>query len=92
VDEWKKSDVHKWLAVLQMSKYEESFKTVSGKASIDCLSAVYQGPVAPLTALSMLQRLLQLSAADVYRFAGNKQDADTLLESIQSLRETGVRK
>ncbi len=39
----------------------------------------------------MLQRLLQLSAADVYRFAASKQDADTLLESIQSLRETGVR-
>ena len=39
----------------------------------------------------MLQRLLQLSAADVYRFAVSKQDADTLLESIQALRETGVR-
>lgn len=35
--------------------------------------------------------MLQLSAADVYRFADNKQDADVLLESIQSLRETGVR-
>ena len=33
VEDWKKSDVYKWLAVLQMSKYEESFKTVSGKAS-----------------------------------------------------------
>lgn len=66
VEDWKKSDVNKWLAVLQMSKYEESFKTVSGK------------------------RVLQLSAADVYRFADNKQDADTLLESIQSLRETGM--
>ena len=38
-----------------------------------------------------IQRLLQLSAADVYRFADSKQDADTLLESIRSLRETGVR-
>lgn len=38
----------------------------------------------------LMQRVLQLSAADVYRFADNKQDADTLLESIQSLRETGV--
>ena len=37
-----------------------------------------------------LQRLLQLSAADVYRFADSKQDADTLLESIRLLRETGV--
>ncbi|KAL0023967.1 hypothetical protein WJX77_004039 [Trebouxia sp. C0004] len=66
VEDWKKGDVNKWLAVLQLSKYEDSFKTVSGK------------------------RLLQLSAADVYRFAANKQDADTLLESIQSLRETGL--
>lgn len=38
----------------------------------------------------LLQRLLQLSAADIYRFAENKQDADLLLEAIQSLRETGV--
>lgn len=66
VEDWKKGDVNKWLAVLQLSKYEESFKTISGK------------------------RLLQLSAADVYRFAASKQDADTLLESIQSLRETGM--
>lgn len=40
--------------------------------------------------LALLQRLVQLSAADIYRFADNKQDADLLLESIQSLRETGV--
>ncbi|DBA71896.1 TPA: hypothetical protein ACH3X2_010942 [Trebouxia sp. C0005] len=66
VEDWKKGDVNKWLAVLQLSKYEDSFKTVSGK------------------------RLLQLSAADVYRFAASKQDADTLLESIRSLRETGM--
>ena len=38
----------------------------------------------------LVQRVLQLSAADVYRFAENKQDADVLLESVQSLRETGV--
>lgn len=38
----------------------------------------------------LVQRLLQLSAADVFRFAHNKQDADTFLESIRSLRETGV--
>ncbi|KAL3156386.1 hypothetical protein ABBQ38_000700 [Trebouxia sp. C0009 RCD-2024] len=38
----------------------------------------------------LVQRLLQLSAADVFRFAHNKQDADTFLESIRSLRETGT--
>ena len=33
VEDWKKGDVYKWLGVLQMSKYEDAFKTISGKAS-----------------------------------------------------------
>ncbi|KAL3132079.1 hypothetical protein ABBQ32_008689 [Trebouxia sp. C0010 RCD-2024] len=66
VEDWKKADISKWLALLQLTQYEDSFKSMSGK------------------------RLLQLSAADIYRFADNKPDADTLLESIRSLRETGT--
>lgn len=31
VEDWKKTDISKWLAVLDMTKYENSFKTVSGK-------------------------------------------------------------
>ena len=90
VGDWKKTDVSKWLATLGMSKYEECFKTMSGKARMTV-------PVPAVSVINKcahlggdLQRLLQLSAADVYRFAENKHDADRLLESIQSLRDTGV--
>lgn len=31
VEDWKKGDVSKWLDALQMSKYDDAFKTVSGK-------------------------------------------------------------
>ena len=31
VEDWKKTDISKWLAVLDMTKYENSFKSVSGK-------------------------------------------------------------
>ena len=33
VEDWKKSDVGKWLDTMQMKKYEDAFKTVSGKVS-----------------------------------------------------------
>ena len=104
VEDWKKSDVYKWLSVLEMSKYEDAFKNISGKArqnrtSTHCCTATKRSRIY-VVALKLgmlnsaqpvcLQRVLQLSAADVYRFAENKQDADVLLESVQSLRETGV--
>ena len=91
IEDWKKSDVYKWLSVLQMSKYEEAFKSVSGKACRQTPdTSQLQCESKSKSLLFCLQRVLQLSAADVYRFAENKQDADVLLESIQSLRETGV--
>ena len=31
VEDWKKNDISMWLAVLDMTKYENSFKNVSGK-------------------------------------------------------------
>ena len=37
-----------------------------------------------------MQRLLQLTAADLYMMVETKADADTLLEAIQELRENGV--
>ena len=92
IEDWKKSDVYKWLSVLELSKYEEAFKNISGKASWQgCHITKASRQKHALSLVFCLQRVLQLSAADVYRFAENKQDADVLLESIQSLRETGVR-
>lgn len=31
VEDWKKTDINKWLAVLQLTKYEEACKSMSGK-------------------------------------------------------------
>lgn len=38
----------------------------------------------------LLQRLMQLSAADVHQLAASKLDADLLLDAIQELREQKV--
>lgn len=87
VEDWKKSDINKWLTVLHLSKYEECFNAVSGKVRHQALTS----HVVNRDHLGLcVQRLLQLSAADIYRFADCKQDADSLLDSLRSLRETGV--
>ena len=31
VEDWKKADISKWLALLQLTQYEDSFKSMSGK-------------------------------------------------------------
>ena len=54
-------------------------------SSLVCLR-LQQTAVLPL----FMQRLLQLTAADLYMMVETKADADTLLEAIQELRENGV--